>query len=67
MIDGKKSSDSVRICTDLSALNQNIVVDSHPLPIMEELVYSMSGAKVFSILDLNLPTIKSRPHMITKT
>lgn len=52
VIVGKKSSDSIRICTDLSALNQNIVVDCHPIPHMEELVHSMSSAKVFSTLDL---------------
>ena len=49
---GKKASDEIRICTDLSALNQNILVDCFPLPIIEELVHSMKDAKVFSTLDL---------------
>ena len=48
----RKPSGGIRICTDLSALNQNIVVDCHPLPNMEELVHSMKEAKVFSTLDL---------------
>lgn len=52
VIVGKKASGDIRICTDLSRLNQNIVVDCHPLPHMEELVHSMNEAKVFSTLDL---------------
>lgn len=42
-----KASGNIRICTDSSGLNRNIVVDCHPLPHMEKLVHSMNRPKCF--------------------
>lgn len=44
---------SVRICGDFSVtVNPNILIDDYPLPTQEELFAKMSGAKVFTKIDL---------------
>ena len=42
----------VRLCVDLSQVSKFIVIDCYPLPNIEEVFNSLSGAKVFSTLDL---------------
>lgn len=48
----KKTTDDIRLCIDLSKVNKNIVVDCYPIPMVEELLNSFSGASVFTSLDL---------------
>ena len=48
----KKDSEDIRLCVDLSQVNKSVVIDCYPLPRIEEVFNSLSGAKVFSTLDL---------------
>lgn len=48
----RKQDGSIRLCVDLRAPNQAIIIDSFPLPHIEELLNSLQGASHFSKLDL---------------
>ena len=48
----KKKGGALRMCIDYRALNQNTVLDSYPLPRIDDLFGRLQGAKVFSKLDL---------------
>ena len=48
----KKKSGAIRLCVDYRKLNAITVKDAFPLPRMEECIDALSGAKVFSTLDL---------------
>lgn len=47
-----KPDNSIRLCVDYKRINQHIVVDQHPLPTADEIFAKLSGAKIFSKLDL---------------
>ena len=48
-----KQNGKVRICVDLTKLNENVCREQHPLPAIEQILAQLSGATVFSILDAN--------------
>ena len=48
-----KQSGKVRICVDLTKLNENVCHERHTLPAAEQVLAQLSGATVFSILDAN--------------
>ena len=50
----QKSNGDVRICLDMRKANRAILREKHPVPTIEETFQEMSGAKVFSKLDLNM-------------
>ncbi len=52
MVSVPKPSGGVRITTDLTALNKNVIPEKHPLPRIKDLFLKLNGAKVFSKLDL---------------
>ena len=48
-----KSSGSVRICVDLTYLNQNVLREYHPLPNVDDTLAQLKVAKKFTKLDAN--------------
>jgi transposase InsO family protein len=49
----KKSNGEIRLCADFSTgLNENLEMHQYPLPIIEDILTSLNGAKWFSQLDL---------------
>ena len=48
----KKKDGHLRLCVDYRALNKNTIVDSYPLPRIDELLSRLQGARYFSRLDL---------------
>ncbi|XP_064488523.1 uncharacterized protein K02A2.6-like [Ornithodoros turicata] len=52
LVVAKKKDGRIRLCVDLRAPNKAVVPDCYPLPNMEELLNKLSGAKIFSKLDL---------------
>ena len=50
----EKPNGDVRISLDMRQANQAILREKHPVPTIEETLHEISGAKVFSKLDLKL-------------
>lgn len=48
----KKRTGDFRLCIDFCELNKSLVRDNYSLPIIEDLIDSLSGKKYFSKLDL---------------
>ncbi|XP_023806938.1 uncharacterized protein K02A2.6-like [Oryzias latipes] len=48
----QRKNGKIRMCVDLREPNKAIVVDSFPLPHMEELLSALTGATLFSTIDL---------------
>ncbi|GFX34693.1 retrovirus-related Pol polyprotein from transposon 17.6 [Trichonephila clavipes] len=48
----KKKDESSRMCIDYRKLNQKLVKDKFPLPIIEDVLDTLQEAKVYSTLDL---------------
>ena len=51
---GAKANNKVRICIDLTRLNESVCRERHPLPAVEQTLAQLAGAKVFTKLDANL-------------
>lgn len=49
----QKPDHTWRFCIDYRKLNKKVITDSYPLPIIEDIVIYLSGAKFFADLDLN--------------
>ena len=49
----QKSRDQVRICVDLTRLNESVYRERHLLPTVEQVLVQISGARFFSKLDAN--------------
>lgn len=49
-----KTNGWVRICIDLTKLNEDVYRERHPLPGVDQTLAQIAGARVFSKLDANL-------------
>ena len=47
----KKKSGDIRICIDFKNLNRASLKDNYPVPAMEQILYSVSGSAMLSLLD----------------
>ena len=48
-----QANGKVRICVDLSKLNESVKRERHPLPVVEQTLAQSAGAKLFMKLDAN--------------
>ena len=48
-----KPGDKVRICVDLTKLNESVRREHHPLPAVEQTLAQLAEAQIFSKLDAN--------------
>ena len=46
-----KKNNKIRICVDLKRLNRSVVRSKHILPVLDDVLYKLSGAMLFSKLD----------------
>lgn len=53
MVPVVKKNGSVRVCVDLTHLNQSVKRERHQLPSVEQILALLTGARVFSKLDAN--------------
>ena len=49
----KANREAVRLCVDLTKLNESVMRENYPLPSTDQLLAQLEGAKVFSKLDCN--------------
>ncbi|UYV75802.1 K02A2.6-like [Cordylochernes scorpioides] len=49
----RKKDCSIRLCVDLREPNKAVILDAYPIPLIEDILSSLHGLKVFTNLDLS--------------
>ena len=49
---GRKKSGDIRFLLDLRRVNQAVVTDGYPIPHMDDVLHSLQGSSVYTVLDL---------------
>jgi hypothetical protein len=49
----KQNSEDIRLCVDLTKLNESVMRENYPLPSTDQLLAQLADAKVFTKLDCN--------------
>lgn len=52
MVPVLKTSGDIRLCIDMRRANQAVLRETHPLPLVDEILGSVTGAKFFSKVDI---------------
>ncbi|KAH9252828.1 hypothetical protein BASA81_009236 [Batrachochytrium salamandrivorans] len=47
-----KQKDKLRLCMDYRGLNKNTIKDRNPIPLISEMLRTLSSGKIFTTLDL---------------
>ena len=63
---GAQTDGGVRICCDLSLVNEAVIADGYPLPTLDELTNDFAGAQYFSKLDLKWGYLQVPLHENTR-
>ncbi|UYV75502.1 hypothetical protein LAZ67_13000419 [Cordylochernes scorpioides] len=58
----KKKDGSIRLCVDLREPNKAVILDAYPIPLIEDILSSLHGCKVFTNLDLSQAYHQIRLH-----
>ncbi|UYV70981.1 K02A2.6-like, partial [Cordylochernes scorpioides] len=58
----KKKDGSIRLCIDLREPNKAVILDAYPIPLIEDILSSLHGCKVFTNLDLSQAYHQIRLH-----
>lgn len=52
LVVAKKTNGDIRLCVDLRRVNQAVIRDRHPMPIIEEILMRIGKGKLWSVLDI---------------
>ncbi|UYV67953.1 hypothetical protein LAZ67_5002609 [Cordylochernes scorpioides] len=58
----KKKDGSIRLCVDLREPNKAVILDAYPIPLIEDILSSLHGCKIFTNLDLSQAYHQIRLH-----
>ncbi|UYV72938.1 hypothetical protein LAZ67_10001233, partial [Cordylochernes scorpioides] len=58
----KNKDGSIRLCVDLREPNKAVILDAYPIPLIEDILSSLHGCKVFTNLDLSQAYHQIRLH-----
>ncbi|XP_055607097.1 uncharacterized protein K02A2.6-like [Uranotaenia lowii] len=52
LVVANKANGSIRLCVDLRRVNQAVIRDRHPMPVIEDVLAKIGRGKIWSVLDI---------------